>query len=619
MEDVRSTIQKKDEKGVVRHGGEWLAIWSDPGSMKSDSEKREDEAQRNALRMIETSLAATARSMVGRDIEVVFSNSPNHNSDRIVLPELTPGAANLEALRGQCDSSASFLAHHDPDVHRAVTPQNQVNARLFLLLERIRCEAIDARTFPGVASNLVALQIDQLDRAQLLHAHLASLLPLAEALRMVCRDTFLGVSAPSIQTAGFRMWDRWLRERFQGQLICMADALYDQRTFAKFARDFISKLLMELPSTRDPSKRKPTSADEASGSEKRDLHETDNPADAPLFEPGEMESDAIETSQPITLSRSEPERPYKIFTAQHDRVAFASDLVPTASLREARTKLDTRMSEYRQEVARLVSRLQRRVLALQTRRWEFDLDEGLIDAAKLDRVVINPGFEHAYKRESESLYRDTIVTLLIDNSGSMRGKQIETACLVAELLAVSLERCAISTEILGFTTSAWRGGESFKQWCRAGKPAMPGRLNDLLHIVYKDAATPLRRARDSISAMLAPSILKENIDGEALAWAASRLSRRLEQRKILIVLSDGAPVDQATLEYNEDKALLDRHLREVIASVTSAEEIELCAIGIRHDVSAYYPVSRQVSQITDLADVVVKLLDQYLVSGRSAA
>ena len=194
----------------------------------------------------------------------------------------------------------------------------------------------------------------------------------------------------------------------------------------------------------------------------------------------------------------------------------AVDLFPADNLREARAKLDGRMAEYRQEVARLVGRLQRRVLALQTRQWEFDLDEGLIDAAKLDRVVINPGFEHAYKQESDSPFRDTVVTLLIDNSGSMRGNQIETACVVAEMLAAALERCSISTEVLGFTTSAWKGGRSFKDWSRAGKPAAPGRMNDLLHIVYKDAAMPLRRARDSLCAMLSPSILKENIDGEAL-------------------------------------------------------------------------------------------------------
>lgn len=614
-DEVRSTAQKRDDKGVVRHGGEWLAIWSDPNSLKTDTEKREEDNHRRALSAVEASLAATVRSMAGHDVDVVFGGEKNGQSDQVVLPHLAADGANLWALRGECDARASFLAHHNADIHKLEFPSDPVAARLFHLLEHLRCEALEARAFPGVAHNLVKYHLQRLERAQLLHAHLASLLPLAEALRMVCRDTFLMVPDPSIQTAGFRMWDRWLRERFQAHLDEMSSALADQRDFAQFAKAFLADLLTELPSAGERQRRAMTEKSGAAGEDEEDRQPSDDPTDAPLFEPGEFEADSSDTTQTMAQRQSTPAMPYRAFTTRHDQIVQASDLVPSASLREARTKLDEKMSEYRQEIARLAGRLQRRVMALQSRQWEFDLDEGLIDAAKLDRVVVNPGIEHVYKQETSSPFRDTVVTLLIDNSGSMRGKQVETACVVAELLAAALERCSISTEILGFTTSAWKGGKSMKDWLRAGKPDAPGRLNDLLHIVYKDAATPLRRARDSICAMLSPSILKENVDGEALEWAARRLLQRPEQRKILIVLSDGAPVDQATLERNDDKTLLDRHLRRVIAQIQSSGGIELSAIGIRHDVSAFYPVSRRVDQIPDLADTMVELLDRYLVLG----
>lgn len=615
-ENIRSTIQKRDDKGVVRHGGEWLAIWSDPDSLKSATEKRETETRALALQKIESSLAATARSMAGQDIEVTFGTTGDSDKRRIALPKLAPDASNLAALRGQCDASASFLAHHNAALLDGQAPQDPKRSRLFRLLEHLRCEALEARAFPGVGANLVALHLDRLARAQLLNAHLASLLPLAEALRMVCRDSFLGVGEPSIQTAGFRMWDRWLRERFQDRFDQLRSVLTDQRAFGEVANAFIAALLSELPSAGERKRRALGDPGETTGNDTRDLRATDDPADAPLFEPGDLEAETSNMSSPIMAAPTRAPAPYRVFTTRHDRVVHASELASAPSLREARRKLDARMEEYRQEAMRLVSRLQRRVMALQSRQWEFDLDEGLIDAAKLDRVIINPGFEHAYKQETDCPFRETVVSILIDNSGSMRGKQIETACVVAELLAAALERCAISTEILGFTTSAWKGGNSCKDWLRAGKPTSPGRLNDLLHIIYKDAATPLRRARDSICAMLSPSILKENVDGEALDWAASRLMQRSERRKILMVLSDGAPVDQATLERNDDKTILDRHLRDVIAHVTDTGSIELCAIGIRHDVSSYYPVSRQVDQVTELADKTVELLDCLLVTRR---
>ena len=283
----------------------------------------------------------------------------------------------------------------------------------------------------------------------------------------------------------------------------------------------------------------------------------DDPTRAYLFEPGE-ETDHQPGTARSTVTSEEMDHPYRVHTTRHDRIVRPEELFDKGALAKARHRLDESQAEYRQDILRLSGRLQRRLMAQQARRWEFDMDEGLIDASRLDRVVTSPGFTSAYKQEAQSPFRDTLVTLLIDNSGSMRGRPVETACVVADILSAALERCGVSAEVLGFTTRNWKGGLSAKDWKQSGRPGNPGRLNDLLHIVYKDADTPLRRARDAICAMLEPSLLKENIDGEALIWAAGRALRRPEARRMLIVISDGAPVDQATLEANDDKRLLDQ-------------------------------------------------------------
>ena len=614
-EDVRSTIQKKDEKGVVRHGGEWLAIWSDPNSVLSDAEKREDANKERDRLERQDWVALTTRSLAGKPIDVGFSGNRRDDPNGVTLPKLSADKSNLIDLRGQGDAKASFLAHSDPALTKAQSPGSPTARRLFLLLEQFRCEALHARAFPGVAHNLVALHIDRMERAQLMHAHLASLLPLAEALRMVFRDTFLGADAPSLQTAGFRMWDRWLRDRFQFHLDRMAEVLEDQSSYANCANAFLVDLLNEIPNAGERQRHSQVrERSDAPDDQEDQARDTDDIQNAPLFEPGDMEDNLGDPEHEAETVERNRQPEYRAFTTQHDQIVFARDLLSSNDLRASRARLDEKMQDYRQEVIRLVSRLQRRILSVQARQWEFDLNDGLIDAAKLDRVVVNPGFEHAYKQEIDSPFRDTALTLLIDNSGSMRGAQIETACIVSELLGSALERCAISTEILGYTTSGWKGGKSFKDWLRAGKPENPGRLNDLLHIVYKDAAVPMRQARNDLCAMLSPSVLKENIDGEALRWAAGRLQRRRESRKILMVLSDGAPVDQATLERNSDKSLLDSHLHTMIQNIIQTSPIELYAIGIKHDVGEYYPVSTQIDKVPELATAVVTLLDNILIS-----
>ena len=552
-----------------------------------------------------------------------FGGQPAAPTD-LVLSEAPASAARMAPVRGECDRKASFLRFHDASLARArpftATPgaASEVTVRLCALMERERCEALGSRGFPGMARNVVAHHLDEVRRMDLMNAHLASLVPLSQALRMVLRDTFLRRPEPSIASAGFRMWDRWLRERFQRSLDELDGLLADQRAYADSAAELTRRLLEEIPSEgRRASRLEASRSLDDDGAEDADAERPprriEDGEDSDPRLPGELlfEEDEVggpEAAPSPAVPTAPP--PYRPFTTRHDRVVRATELIDGEEIRKLRSSLDARREAFKGGFSRLVARLQRRLMSLQARAWEFDLDAGLIDASRLDRVILDPDSEHVYKRERESEFEDTAVTLLIDNSGSMRGKSIEIACLATDMLSAALERCDIRTEILGFTTSAWKGGRSAKDWARAGRPAEPGRLNDLLHIVYKSADTPLRRARDPLCAMLSPSILKENVDGEALLWAAERLLCLPERRKILIVLSDGAPVDESTLKENADRALLDRHLRDTIARLEKGTPIELCAIGLKHDVRRYYTNAWAIDGADELGSALVAATDQ---------
>lgn len=613
VETVRSTIQKRDQKGNVRHGAEWLAIWSDPESLKSAAEKRADRHASMSQKEAAANIAAAARSVACRpDLDVRFGSETADSQTQISLPALDTDLENLAAVRGACDAKASFLRHHDPETYSEFPSEDQTTKRLHLILEQCRCTGLTALHLPGITENLVAAHVDKLKKASLYDAHLASLIPAAEAIQMVARDSFHGAADPSLQTAGFRMWDQWLRARHQNHFDAMRDSLANQLEFSVRSAAFLKALLADISATSShPNRMRPSNSDETGKVNADQLRETDSADDAVLFEPGDMLFLDDEKDEPLPQQEAPP-LPYEPFTTEHDKIVQARDLPGLGDLRETRRKLDEKQAAFRQEMTRLVARLQRRLMAQRLSRWDFDLDEGMIDAARLDRVVVNPGFENAYKQEIQSPYRDTCVTLLIDNSGSMRGKQIETACIVADILSAALEQCGVATEILGYTTQGWKGGKSAKDWAKAGKPENPGRLNDLLHIIYKDADTSLRRARDAICAMLHPSVLKENIDGEALLWAEARLMNRPEERKLLVVISDGAPVDQATVERNADTELLDRHLRQVIHRIEATSRIELSAIGIKHDVGPYYRNATRVDEITGLGQALIDLIDARL-------
>jgi cobaltochelatase CobT len=607
-ETVKSTIQKRDDKGIIRHGAEWLTIWSDPDSLKTGAEMRAEAAAHRERIEMEYRLAAAARSVSGNpELQIVFGADGR-------AADLPP----LPALRGEIDSYALIQRFHSPAVHHDLAPAEPGARRLFDLCEHVRCEAVGAQRFPGIRENLVAHQLERLRKSNLLNAHLASLVPLAEGLRMVLRDALLEAAEPSIDSQAFWMWHQWLRARFSQDLHALRLTQQDQLSYASISLAFIEKLLKELGSDEGRKRRFEPSGSESGEAveDGGDLLDAERMREDPagdVFQPGGdlfLEEHPKPFAAPVNDAASPA--PYAVFTTSHDRVARPTDLVDPAALRKSRLDLDRRRADFRRDFAHLVTRLQRRLLARQMRNWSFDLDEGLIDASRLDRVIVNPGFASAYKQEQESEFRDSVVSILIDNSGSMRGKPIEIACLASDMISAALERCAVACEILGFTTSGWKGGNSARDWARAGRPKDPGRLNDLLHIVYKSADEPVRRSRAHVCAMLETALLKENIDGEALLWAWRRLLTRPESRKVLIVISDGAPVDQATLEHNADKAILDRHLRGVIAAIEASRSIELTAIGVKHDVGRYYRNSVQIDKVENLGASLVAMVDTLL-------
>jgi cobaltochelatase CobT len=508
--------------------------------------------------------------------------------------------------RGAADAMALKLRHHDAGIHAYRMPNSTQARAAFDALEQARCEAIGAKQMAGVASNLGAA-IDDRSRRQgfdRVTTRDESMLP--EALKLLAREALTGEPPPPSARSMVDAWRPFIAEHMPSRFESLQKVLYDQDDYARETRRLLTQLSLDV----GPEMEEPQSGDADSEQDDQDSEEqseSDDQGGQTEQQTGEMrptmgdgesdeaaqievamseaaeggdgtedeESDA--TPRPGAPSDSTDRNVYKAFTTEFDEIVGADQLADPEELARLRRLLDQQLQHLHGVVARLANRLQRRLLAKQTRAWQFDLEEGMLDTARLARVVVNPVLPLSFKQEKQTEFRDTVVTLLIDNSGSMRGRPI----------TISLERCGVKVEILGFTTRAWKGGQSRERWIAAGKPVNPGRLNDLRHIIYKSADAPWRRARKNLGLMLREGLLKENIDGEALLWAHSRLMGRPEQRRILMVISDGAPVDDSTLSINSGN-YLEQHLREVIRSIENSGSVELVAIGIGHDVTRYY-------------------------------
>ncbi|MAP12406.1 MAG: cobaltochelatase subunit CobT [Gammaproteobacteria bacterium] len=564
--------------------------------------------------------AATARAIAKRDtLEVQFGpGTPIMQDGTLHLPK---PSAHLEyetvsRVRGEADAMALRLRHHRTTVHSSLSPTVSAAREVFDILEQTRCEAIGARRMSGVAANLDAALNQRCREAGYEHVADRADAPLTEAIRLLARESMTGAPPPQ---AGKKLVDLW-RDALDPSVLQTLEELSghveDQENFAAAAHDLLRALGFDVD-VEDQDQDQSSDNDDQSG-EEQDTGETEGEeqaemspdalegadgADAEQMEGEESASDADMDDRPdldmdaapageqwppdLSGSNQHDESRYHAYTTEFDEVVEAEELCDADELGRLRAQLDDQLSALQNVVGKLANRMQRRLMAQQSRSWDFDLEEGILDAARLARVVANPTQALSYKWEKEAPFRDTVVSLLIDNSGSMRGRPITVAAISADILARTLERCGVKVEILGFTTRAWKGGQSRENWLMNGKPPNAGRLNDLRHIVYKSADAPWRRARKSLGLMLREGILKENIDGEALMWAHERLLARQEQRRILMVISDGAPVDDSTLSVNAGN-YLERHLREVIEYIETRSPVQLIAIGIGHDVTRYY-------------------------------
>jgi cobaltochelatase CobT len=577
--------------------------------------------EESPVEVFKRATSATVRAIAEReDVQVTFGAEPaSFQGTRVKLP--SPGrdisVAEAAQIRGAADSVALRIKYHDDGVDQRRRPSGETARAIFDAVEQARVESLGARRMAGIAQNLTAMLEERYRRQGYERMSERSDATLAEAIGLLAREQFTGVAPPRAAQAVVEQWRPWLEARIGKDFDELHKLLDNQDLYARASRRLIQDLDLDLGDASDPAEANDQEGDaedeneqdaESQGSEsgvagaeasleggapESDEESREAGAEDAQGElmPGGGDDDPGKPGRPGVLPRqnTDPnqEATYKVFTTAHDEIVEAEQLCDPDELSRLRHLLDQQLNNLQSVISRLANRLQRRLMAKQQRAWEFDLDEGILDAARLSRVVTNPVYPLSYKREKDTSFRDTVVTLLIDNSGSMRGRPITVAAMSADILARTLERCAVKVEILGFTTRAWKGGQAREKWIAAGKPPNPGRLNDLRHIVYKPADAPWRRARKSLGLMLREGILKENIDGEALLWAHNRLLARPEQRRILMVISDGAPVDDSTLSVNPGN-YLEKHLREVISEIERFSPVELLAIGIGHDVTRYY-------------------------------
>jgi cobaltochelatase CobT len=609
------------------------------------------------LQLFKRALAQSTRALAGEeDLEVVFgAEGPRMSAGRVVLPHPPRALSPLDAarLRGEADGFALRLAHHDEAAHNRHRPEGAQARALFDAAEEMRCHALGANALKGVANNLSAALVERAEKRGYNRMADRTSAPLADALALIVRERLTGLPTPPEAQGVANIWRDTIEQKAAATLDRLSGAAEDQKAFAALSRDLIRDLdLGDELGQDDQSDQDPDAPDQPpqppqppqDGGDDGD--DQPSPADMEMVD-GEAPPDSdqlatIETDAPPDSTDdkkdvddpgtkpirpefpNEPDDPnagYVAFTKAHDEEIAAEDLCDAEELARLRSYLDQQLQPLQSVVGRLANRLQRLLMAKQNRAWTFDLEEGVLDTARLMRVVIDPLSALSFKQEDDTDFRDTVVTLLLDNSGSMRGRPIMVAALCADILARTLERCGVKVEILGFTTRAWKGGQSKEDWLKAGRPPQPGRLNDLRHVIYKAADAPWRRARKNLGLMMREGLLKENIDGEALMWAHQRLLGRTEQRRILMVISDGAPVDDSTLSANPGH-YLERHLRAVIGWIERSSPVELIAIGIGHDVTRYYKRAVTIVDAERLGGVMIdklaELFDEKAAPSRTA-
>jgi cobaltochelatase CobT len=587
---------------------------------------------------------AEATKVMANDPELAVTftvDPPGATRETVRLPQVSRRMTREEVLiaRGTADAFALRHKFHNAKIAAKYMPQGQMAQDLYSAMENARVEAVGARHMPGTAGNIDAKIGNEAIRKGYDQVREASEAPLATAAGYLIRHLATGREMPRGAANVMDLWRGFIEDNCGGTLEGLEESLHDQAAFAKFARQIISDMgygdqLGDDPddmgdddqeadaSNEDDQEPESTGQDdgdedetegtpEQSQEEQQDAAEAqvslDDSAESEMAEEADMPEgeDPMEPPAPQPVSDADPN--YVVYSTEHDEEIGAEDLAEPAELERLRAYLDQQLEPLKGAVSRLANKLQRRLQAQQNRSWSFDQEEGILDAGRLARVVANPTTPLSFKVEQDTEFRDTCVTLLLDNSGSMRGRPISIAAICADVLARTLERCSVKVEILGFTTKAWKGGLSREEWLAEGRPQQPGRLNDLRHIIYKRADAPWRRSRDNLGLMMKEGLLKENIDGEALEWAHRRMSARPEARKVLMVISDGAPVDDSTLSVNPAN-YLEKHLRDVIEMVEKRKAVELIAIGIGHDVTRYYDKAVTITDVEQLAGAMTEQL-----------
>ncbi|QYF86885.1 cobaltochelatase subunit CobT [Brevundimonas sp. PAMC22021] len=597
-------------------------------------------------------LSHAARALAEQpELEVLFgTDGPRLANGVLTLPHppRDPSVPESASLRGQADRLALRLANHDAAVNARLRPVDATAAEVFDAVEQARVEAVGSTALAGVRANMTAALLTRLEKTGALRVNDPDRVPVSEAVALLVRERLTGQRTPDGAGAMLDLVREPLELKAGRQIDALSEVAADQSAFAARMREVLRALDLDPgdgqgedsaddPGDEEPDPQEPEAQDQPDEDEEQDGGEGDQsmegsaddqsseqerdsrPEGAPADPNGDASEDGPELNEGDQPNRQQTRDDgravdlYRVFTQAYDEVVDASDLCDPMELDRLRSLLDGQLAVLSSVVSRLANKLQRRLLAQQNRSWIFDLEEGVLDTARLTRIVTDPSAPLSFKAESESPFRDTVVTLLLDNSGSMRGRPIMVAAVCADILARTLERCGVKVEILGFTTRAWKGGQSREAWITAGKPANPGRLNDLRHIIYKAADAPWRRAKKNLGLMMREGLLKENIDGEALLWAHDRLLARTEQRRILMVISDGSPVDDSTQSANA-ALYLDQHLRRVIADIEERSPVELLAIGIGHDVTRWYRRALTIVDVEQLAGAMTEKLAELFES-----
>ena len=589
------------------------------------------------LEEIKKAISSTVKAIAeDKDLEVVFEDNQFSSDSKIVLPKIESqdDINSLSELRGNADNQALMHRYHNKDLFNKLAPNGKKNIEIYETLENTRIQMIGGNLMRGVKSNLHALYEKKCKDSDLENISDQSDISIESGIDLYFRSQVSSDLVPKNATKAVSLWTKWLQKKIGNPTEELVNSIHDQKLFAEKVNKIISDLNYYDQSNNSEKDKDEDNTNNIENLENNDTSEVDNQSsfsesentdsqEEVGFEDSEVSVDQenIEEMSDFEEGNTENTTPqykyetsndqilndYLVYSEEFDETITASHICEEEELSRLRNYLDQQLKSFQTIISRLANRLQRKLLAKQNRSWDFDLEEGLLDTSRLTRIIMDPYHSLSFKKEKDTEFKDTVVSLLIDNSGSMRGRPITVAAMSADILARTLERCGVKVEILGFTTKAWKGGKSRESWMQNNKPPSPGRLNDLRHIIYKAADEPWRRSKKNLGLMMREGLLKENIDGEALLWAHKRLQNRYEARKILMVISDGAPVDDSTLSVNSGN-YLEKHLRGVIDWIETKSNVQLLAVGIGHDVTRYYNRAVTIIDAEQLADVMTEQL-----------